>query len=83
MKSIVIIMVLTVVFFCDLAHSQNWNIVHREPGVMITDVCFLSDGLNGFAVGAISAGGNLTGLYRTTDGGNDWSPMNFPALAVR
>ena len=73
-------MVLYGIIFGYLAQPQNWNIVQREPGVMITDVCFLNDGLNGFAVGAISAGGNLTGLYRTADGGNDWSQMNFPLM---
>ena len=80
MKKDLIIMLLAGLLSCNLAHSQNWNIVQREPAVMITDVCFLSDGLNGFAVGSVSSGGNLTGLYRTTDGGSDWEPMNFPLM---
>jgi hypothetical protein len=55
-------------FISGAGFCQSWDIIQREPGVMITDVCFLSDGMNGFAVGSSSgAGGNLTGQPLMSD----------------
>jgi photosystem II stability/assembly factor-like uncharacterized protein len=61
------------------AQKDPWNIVQRSPSVMLSDLCFLSDGLHGYSVGSVSGGsGVLTGLYHTDDGGQSWNKMNFP-----
>jgi photosystem II stability/assembly factor-like uncharacterized protein len=61
------------------AQKDPWNILQRSPSVMLTDLCFLTDGMHGYSVGNVSGGaGVLTGVYVTLDGGENWDKMNFP-----
>ena len=54
--------------------SQPWQSLQSNPSVSISDMSFLSNGMDGWAVGSTSAQSNyLNGLYRTTDGGLNWN----------
>ncbi|MCX7877429.1 MAG: hypothetical protein N2510_02185, partial [Ignavibacteria bacterium] len=71
-KSILIIFLLT----SDVLFTQSWQVVSSSPSVMLTDMCFLPDGQNGWAVGSTSAQSNiLNGLYKTTNGGVNWTQI--------
>jgi photosystem II stability/assembly factor-like uncharacterized protein len=73
------IIVFTIGLSESYAQSDSWSIVQRAPSLMLSDLCFLSDGQHGYSVGNVSGGsGVLTGIYFTTDGGQNWDKMNFP-----
>ncbi len=73
------IILLAITMSASFAQKDQWNIIQRSPSVLLTDLCFLNDGLHGYSVGNVSGGsGVLTGVYVTTDGGENWDKMNFP-----
>ena len=73
------IIVFTIGFSASYAQTDSWSIVQRAPSLMLSDLCFLSDGQHGYSVGNVSGGsGVLTGIFFTTDGGQNWDKMNFP-----
>ncbi len=50
-----------------------WQTVQTNPGVLMLDMYFLNDGLNGWSVGSTSAAGEvISGVARTSNGGTNW-----------
>ncbi len=73
---IVVLLLMTVSLH---AQTGNWTPVPpTDPTVGINDMSVLSNGLNGWAVGTTSAGGeSFTAVFKTTDGSN-WTYQPFP-----
>jgi photosystem II stability/assembly factor-like uncharacterized protein len=62
------------------AQSGEWEVIQQSPSVMFNDLHFLPDGLHGWAVGYTTEGGNmLSSILKTTDGGQNWNKVSFPA----
>lgn len=55
--------------------SNQWQPSLWLPSLNLTSVCILNDGVHGYAAGSA---GNISGIYRTTNGGTTWELMNFP-----
>lgn len=60
-----------------------WQTVQLNPGVLLQDVYFLSDGQHGWAAGgSVAANQYLTGVIRTTNGGNNWIFTEIPVSST-
>jgi len=68
--------ILLIVFLgSSVATAQEWDAVTLELSLDISDLCMLSDGQHGWAVGQASGGGEtFSGFLHTTDGGATWEP---------
>ena len=78
LNKVYIVLVLILVS-TNLILSQSWQVVQSSPSVMLNDLCFLQNGLTGWAVGSTSAQSNyLNALYKTTNGGSNWEFIQFP-----
>jgi photosystem II stability/assembly factor-like uncharacterized protein len=60
------------------SRAQSWQpMLPMDPTLNLNDLCFLSDGLHGWAVGTTGAGGQVySAVYRTTDGAA-WTTVPF------
>lgn len=58
--------------------AQSWQpMLPLNPTLNLNDLCFLSDGLHGWAVGSTGAGGQVySAVFRTIDGAS-WSYVPF------
>lgn len=74
-------LVFLLIFLINLnAHSQfgQWNSIRTMPSVSINDIYFLSDGVNGWAVGYTSSSGLIiSAIFKTTNSGNNWTLVPF------
>lgn len=60
-----------------------WQTVQINPGVLLQDVYFLSDGQYGWAAGgSVASSQYLTGIVRTTNGGNNWVFTDIPVIST-
>ncbi len=57
------------------AMAQTWQVVHQKPAVTLFDLQILPDGMHGYATGNQ---GNLSVVYATDDGGNEWKSLLIP-----
>jgi len=76
---------LLIIIICSSLISQTgvWQTVQLNPGVLLQDVYFLSDGQYGWAAGGSSASGQyLTGIIRTTNAGNNWVFSEIPVSST-
>ena len=60
-----------------------WQTVQINPGVLLQDVYFLGDGQYGWAAGgSVASNQYLTGIVRTTNGGNNWVFTDIPVIST-
>ncbi len=63
--------------------AQGWEIATQHPSVLMNDIQMLADGETGYAVGGdLQGGAYLSVIYKTTDGGDSWDLLYFPAFNV-
>lgn len=59
-------------------YAQSWEpVMPMNATVNINDLCFLNDGLHGWAVGSTSAGGEVYSVILRTVDGSNWSSIAF------
>ena len=72
------------IFSNSLIFSQQgvWQVVQSSPSVMLQDCYFLSNGLNGWSIGATGATGQyISTVCATTNGGTNWTSYPFSVNA--
>jgi photosystem II stability/assembly factor-like uncharacterized protein len=58
-----------------------WQLLQSSPSVSISDFYFLSNGLNGWSVGAAGASGNYVSVVcATTNGGTNWTSVTLNSV---
>jgi len=69
-----------ILLFSSGIYSQSgvWQIIQSSPSVSISDCYFLTNGLNGWTVGAAGATGSYVSVVcSTTNGGANWTSVPF------
>jgi photosystem II stability/assembly factor-like uncharacterized protein len=68
-----------ILFLCFSTQAQEWEEVNMATSVSVNDLCYLDDGVHGWAVGAVGATGSLIPvIMRTLDGGDSWESELLP-----
>ncbi|MCX7833535.1 MAG: YCF48-related protein [Ignavibacteria bacterium] len=81
MKSLTTFITIIIILFSLKGFSQSgqWNSIRTTPSVSMNDIYFLSDGINGWAVGYTSSSGlGISAIFKTTNSGNNWILVQFP-----
>lgn len=71
-------LVFVVLLVLHISHAQYWQpMLPMDPTLNINDLCFLNDGLHGWAVGSAGAGGEVFSDILCTTDGTTWSGLAF------